>query len=67
MKRIAAFILCAAMLAGAPSACGREEDGLVTDSPTPTHTVEEDIIDPIESMLPSTSPNHEQPTATPNA
>ena len=27
MKRIAAFILCAAMLAGALSACGREEDG----------------------------------------
>ena len=52
MKRIAALILSAVLLAASLSACGRKEDGIVKDSPTPTHTVEEDIVEPIESMLP---------------
>ena len=57
MKKTAVFILCAALFVSALTACGREEDGLVTDSPNPTHTVEEDIIDPLESMLPSELPS----------
>lgn len=68
MKKTAAFILCAALLATAITACGREEDGMVTDSPTPTHTAEEDIIDPIESMLPSELPSmNPSPSASPKA
>ncbi len=68
MKKTAVFILCAALFVSALTACGREEDGLVTDSPNPTHTVEEDIIDPLESMLPSELPSTvPSPSASPKA
>ena len=67
MKRIAALILSAVLLAASLSACGRKEDGIVKDSPTPTHTVEEDIVEPIESVLPSASPDHQRPSASPEA
>ena len=68
MKKTAVFILCAALFVSALTACGREEDGLVTDSPNPTHTVEEDIIEPLESMLPSELPSTApSPSASPKA